>query len=450
MGTSQKENPAGGPGRWGTSRDHFTATRSTGQGLDAARVRSAAQGHWREILTNLGMAPAFLTNRHGPCPNCGGKDRFRFDDKADNGTWICSQCGSGDGFTLAGKLLWLDPKADFGEILERVADVLGIGPDPTSDPRPPRSAPRPGVRHDEPHGYDGPGGADRHPDSESPRHDPASIWAACEPAPADHPYLVRKGIQAHGLRLYRGGATIARTPLDNALVMPLRGPDGQLRTLQFITQSGMKLLLSGHAKKGSFFVVGEMTNTICIVEGFATGASVHEAGGHQTIVAVDAGNLLPVAESIRAAYPEKTIILCADDDAHTPGNPGMSKATTAARAIGGLLAVPNFGENRPEGATDFNDLMRLHGLKAVRLDIEVAEPVGPEAETPEVEEVQKFSLSNRLVSLTICDALANPIFIVDRWIPRGEVVLSDCGLHRHWTPFWIIDDKSDQGVVHLS
>ena len=36
-----------------------------------------ARGRWREILPRLGLEPQFLVKKHGPCPLCGGKDRFR-------------------------------------------------------------------------------------------------------------------------------------------------------------------------------------------------------------------------------------------------------------------------------------------------------------------------------------------------------------------------------------
>lgn len=59
-----------------------------------------AVGRWPGILQGLGIAAEHLKNKHGPCPACGGKDRFRFDDKEGRGTWICSHCGSGDGIDL--------------------------------------------------------------------------------------------------------------------------------------------------------------------------------------------------------------------------------------------------------------------------------------------------------------------------------------------------------------
>ena len=78
---------------------------------------------------------------------------------------------------------------------------------------------------------------------------------------------------------------------------------------------------------------------------------------------------------MRAKYPALKIIVAADDDHLTDGNPGMSKATAAAQAVGGLVAVPSFptSENgRPDKATDFNDLYLLTGADAVKASIDHA------------------------------------------------------------------------------
>jgi putative DNA primase/helicase len=63
-------------------------------------LRERTQGRWRGILPVLGIPPEFLNGKHQPCPMCGGKDRARFDDKEGRGTWICTRCGAGDGFSL--------------------------------------------------------------------------------------------------------------------------------------------------------------------------------------------------------------------------------------------------------------------------------------------------------------------------------------------------------------
>lgn len=65
------------------------------------RTADAATGKWRGILLDLGVPAEMLVNRHGPCPMCGGKDRFRFDNKEGSGSFICSHCGGGDGMRLA-------------------------------------------------------------------------------------------------------------------------------------------------------------------------------------------------------------------------------------------------------------------------------------------------------------------------------------------------------------
>jgi putative DNA primase/helicase len=78
---------------------------------------------------------------------------------------------------------------------------------------------------------------------------------------------------------------------------------------------------------------------------------------------------------MRDKFPDLPIVICADDDWQTPGNPGLTKARAAAEAIGGLLAVPVFGEDRPLKATDFNDMAAGLGFDAVRNALAAAKPV---------------------------------------------------------------------------
>jgi putative DNA primase/helicase len=74
------------------------------------RILETARGRWHGILPQLGISPKLLRNRHGPCPMCGGKDRFRFDNKEGKGTWICNKCGSGDGAELVKRVKGVDFK----------------------------------------------------------------------------------------------------------------------------------------------------------------------------------------------------------------------------------------------------------------------------------------------------------------------------------------------------
>ena len=106
--------------------------------------------------------------------------------------------------------------------------------------------------------------------------------------------------------------------------------------------------------------------------------------GHAVACAFSAGNLKPVAVALREKYPDTVLVICADDDHLTEGNPGLTKATEAAQSIGGLLAIPCFPATRKDGDTDFNDLARLAEPEAVAACIEVA--AVPADEIPSVAE----------------------------------------------------------------
>lgn len=80
-------------------------------------------GRWRGVLPRLGIDPAFLTGKHSGCPTCGGKDRFRFDDKQGRGTWICSNCGAGDGVGLVMRVKGWDFRRAAREIEQLVDGV---------------------------------------------------------------------------------------------------------------------------------------------------------------------------------------------------------------------------------------------------------------------------------------------------------------------------------------
>lgn len=192
----------------------------------------------------------------------------------------------------------------------------------------------------------------------------AAIWQASSQAPTDHPYLKSKNVQAHGLRLH-----------DEALVIPLRDGSGAICSLQFVTPDGGKRFLTNGKKKGCYFAIGcKPERVLCVAEGYATAATIHEATGYPVAVAFDAGNLKAVADVLRAKLPNAGLIFCADDDFQSEDNPGITKAREAALAVGGAIAVavPYFGEDRPETATDFNDLARHLGPEAVKACVEAA------------------------------------------------------------------------------
>ena len=162
----------------------------------------------------------------------------------------------------------------------------------------------------------------------------ALIWKQAAPV-TDHEYLTRKGIKPHGIKCD-----------GHHLLIPMRDTAGKLHSLQTIAPDGSKRFQPGGRVKGCYHAIGKPDGLLIVCEGYATGASIHEATGHAVAVAFNAGNLRAVAEALRAKYPALRLILAADDDVATPGNPGLTKATEAARAVGGYLTKPNFGEVR--------------------------------------------------------------------------------------------------------
>lgn len=184
--------------------------------------------------------------------------------------------------------------------------------------------------------------------------------AAAAPC-TQHAYTTRKGIKPHGVKIE-----------GESLLIPMRTTDGTVHSLQIITTDGSKLFMPGGRVKGCYFSIGKPAGSLIVCEGFATGASIHECTGDAVAVAFNSGNLEAVALALRAKYPDLKIIIAADDDHQTPGNPGITKATAAALAVGGLLAVPTFPADRPDRATDFNDLHQLAGAGAVKTGIDSA------------------------------------------------------------------------------
>jgi putative DNA primase/helicase len=198
-----------------------------------------------------------------------------------------------------------------------------------------------------------------------------------------HPYLTAKRVKALGeVRQYRG-----------ALVLPLCDGQGELQSLQFISASGAKRFLAFGRVTGCFFSLAENPDgPLVICEGYATGATVHEATGYAVIAAMNCGNLLSVANALHLKSPLRVIIICADNDAWTDCNPGLTKATEAANTIRGRLAVPRFKDSAGK-PTDFNDLHRREGLNMVKKQIEKAE-TPKETDEHAYERLAKLSLAD--------------------------------------------------------
>ena len=192
------------------------------------------------------------------------------------------------------------------------------------------------------------------------------------------PYLERKGCGLHGCRI-----------AGDALLVPM-WREGKLVGLQRISPDGSKRFGAGTAKAGAYHAI-KGGDVLVIAEGFATAAAVHEATGHSLVVAFDAGNLKPVAQAMRAKYPERRIVIAADNDQWTtrqdgtPWNPGVEKAQQAAAAVGGApVVIPSVPHDHPDRPTDWDDVARIWGADAVRSAF--SEALNPREPEPEMGE----------------------------------------------------------------
>ncbi len=232
-------------------------------------------------------------------------------------------------------------------------------------------------------------------------------WAKCSAETAtDNEYLVRKGIGAHGVRFSPSGA----------LIVPMLDAAGQIHGLQVIRSSAAakadkrpakEFWPTGLAMRGTFHLLGMPTTIGLITEGYATGATLHEATGLPTVVAWAANNLGAVAAALRVRYPRVRWLFCADDDLfarcankecrarlvltdhpktcpacgqdHLASNAGVGCASTAAVQVGGAWCKPRFADEAGRCArwldkgiklTDFNDLYFLESKNVVAAQVE--------------------------------------------------------------------------------
>lgn len=227
-------------------------------------------------------------------------------------------------------------------------------------------------------------------------------WDSATPA-IKHAYLTKKQVKSHGLRV-----------LGNDLLVPMYA-DNKLWGFQVITPDGDKFfgyrdatgkITGGCRKKGCYFPLAtkdEDKSVILLAEGYSTAASIREATNLPTIVCYDAGNLKPVAVSLKKKYPESRFVICADNDLlgknkkQEPYNTGIEKAREAAATIKGAAVIwPELGEKE----CDFNDLYVQKGSEYVKERIISAIPrveiisVGVDTESPKGLSLQYHSNTN--------------------------------------------------------
>lgn len=299
------------------------------------RTANAAKGKWKGILLALGLPESALRDKHGPCPLCGGEDRFRWDNKDGKGSYICGQCGAGDGMKLAIEFTG----KTFPVVAAMIDDLLGnVKPD-SVQPK-------------------------REMTDEDRRQALRGVWSETRPigqGDLAHQYLTARGVgeltypKALRFGVLRDGEGGVR-PCMVALVTD---PQGQPITLHrtFLRPDGLakaemqapRKLMPGQIPDGSAVRLSEFTRgTLGIAEGI------------ETAMSASALYSVPVWASINSAMMAKwqppegcdDVAIFADND---PKFGGQAAAFSLAHrlAVKGLNVTVNMP---PIPGEDFNDI----------------------------------------------------------------------------------------------
>lgn len=319
---------------------------------------TAAANRWPMVLSQLGIDVPRSPRQHAPCPACGGKDRFRFDDKG-RGSFFCNQCGAGDGLDLIQKV----NQCGTTEAARLAADVLGIDYRVTETDQ--KSASQRRQQLDEQrHQHEQQRQQKEAAEAEQRRESFVSHYQrlSAQTTSGESEYLIARGLN---------GFTLPCLP-DGAILLPLVDESGGVVAAQTITQQGEKKVLYGSAKRGAWHIVNQPQEVkeIIIGEGLATTLTAHLIRPYAlAVVALDAGNLPTVAETMRRLYPNAAIIISGDNDWHEPGelddngkpkvNGGKIFADKAAEAVNGAVSLPP-----TRCKADWDDYRQQNGLEA--------------------------------------------------------------------------------------
>ena len=303
------------------------------------RVLREFNGAWRQTLENYGChLPS--GRHHGPCPVCGGKDRFRFDDKEGRGTWFCSQCDpqSGGGLLLLSRFLGKPT-------IEVANELLGNTPERSRAP-----VYRAIVSDDQ----------IRKANHEQARKGAEALLASSELRP--HPYMSDRGLD--GQWLVNGEPIMGR---DRSVIQPgelllvpaykAEGDGSTLVNVQKIKANKEKRPLYGGDMAGVYHKLDGHQKLIAITEGYATGVTVNQVTGALTYCAFNTGNLAAVAAWASGQHPGVQVVLFADNDEH---GAGLRYAKDAAAPLGATVALP------PE-LGDWDDYRQAHGVEETKV-----------------------------------------------------------------------------------
>lgn len=272
-------------------------------------TKEAARGKWPSILRHYGLGDEYMRNVHGPCPLCGGNDRYRFDDKNGDGDYYCNNpdCGPGTGFDLLiGLRGWT-----FKETADNVDAVVG-----NLEPYKPESR---------------------------PQEDPAKLkaqlnkaWSESKPnSPIVRDYLTRRGLKTFpsclrghpGLYYKHPSLDIGRQP---AMLAMMTGADDKPKSIHRTYMLGdtlgdlkrKKMMISPDSIAGAAIRLFPAEETLGIAEGIETAIAAHELFGVPVWATYSAGNMTAVVLPATV----KRVLVFADNDANGTGQQAADKA----------------------------------------------------------------------------------------------------------------------------
>lgn len=293
-------------------------------------VKQAAIGKWPGILAALGVDESFLTKKNGPCPFCGGKDRWRFTDHEGRGMWICNHCGKGDGFDLLMRLNgW-----DFKTAAQAVQRVLGSVPEEREGRSSKRNAPR---------------RIERIKRGLIAEHSEVSAYLRARGLRQP------PGVRAHpSLAYYEDRQRVADYP---AMVAPVQSPAGEIVSLHVTYVSGgakapvsapRRLLTPIGSLDGSAIRLWPRAEHMGVAEGIETAIAA------ATLFSIPVWSVLNTTLMEKWQPPKgvKRVTICADHDANFAGH--KAAYTLAFRLANAGLEVD---VRVPDEVGDWNDVL---------------------------------------------------------------------------------------------
>jgi putative DNA primase/helicase len=285
-----------------------------------------ASGRWHSILGELGVASSYLVNKHGPCPICGGRDRFRFDNKTNRGDWICSNCGAGDGFALVSKIRKIS-LVDARKLVEPLIPSAEV------------KVSRRDTNKDEPVS------ASRIWKNTKSITDLSPVWA----------YLKSRNCSYNGTLSLREG-------FDKNFFMAAKicDPEGRGVSLHktYITREGMpasfkpnKLLVAGAIPPGSSIRLSAPSESMGVAEGIETALSAQRLFNVPTWSAISA----PMLKTFEPPEICKILTIYADNDFNFTG---QSAAYELARRLKMSKPELRIYVKIPELVGDWNDVLK--------------------------------------------------------------------------------------------